>query len=69
MFVHIIFSSVWVAELTPLGKSLVDLILTICNCFEGRIRVLSASVPRHRLLVSFICCMHNANFFSHGNLP
>ena len=54
MYVHIIFSSVWVAEWPPFGKELLTqfticslCIVTICNIsfsFEGWIWVLTASV-------------------------
>ena len=49
--VHIIFSSVWVAEWPTFGKSCSLCILTICNFSyfpfdsDGWIRVVIASVP------------------------
>ena len=67
MFVHIIFSSVWVAEWPPFGKELLTrltisylCILTICNFsyirfgFDGSIWVLIAPVPGQCILVTFI---------------
>ena len=64
--VHIIFSSVWVAEWPPLGKYLLArlticslCILTICNLvifrfgFEGWIWVLVAQVPGLCILFTF----------------
>ena len=67
MFVHIIFSSVWVAKWPPFGKELPTRLtlcslcsLTICSLvfyrfiFEGGIWVLIAPVPSHCILVTFI---------------
>ena len=65
--VHFIFSSIWVVEWPPFGKQLLTrlticslFILTICYLnfsrfgFEGRIWVLTASVPdRCVLFTSF----------------
>ena len=64
MFVHIIFSLVWVVELPPFGKELPTrlticslCILTICNLdvscfgFKGVIWVLIAPVPGHFILL------------------
>ena len=66
MFIHIIFSSVRVAEWPPFGKELLTrlticylCVLTICNFsysrfgFEGGIRVLIAPVPGRCILVTF----------------
>ena len=67
MFVHIVISSVYVAEWPPFGKELLTrlticllYILTICNFsysrfgFEGGLCVLIASVPGHFILVTLL---------------
>ena len=72
MFVHIIFSSVWVAEWPPFGKEQLTwltiwslCILTICNFsyasfgFEGGICVMVAPVPGLCILVTFtLLCIY-----------
>ena len=70
LFVQIIFSAVWVAELQLYGNELLTLLTTwfvcimlICNfglsCFgfEGGIWVLIAPATGHCLLVTFIAFM------------
>ena len=65
--VHIILSSIWVAEWQPFGKELLTR-LTICSLcfllfvilvisrfgFEGRIWILIASVPSLYILFTFM---------------
>ena len=69
IFVHIIFSSVWVAKWPPFGKELPTLLI-ICSHtiltifisyisrfgFEGGIWVLIAQVPGHCTFVTFFQC-------------
>ena len=68
MCIHIILSSVWVAEWPPFGEELLSrlavcslCILTICNigyfpfCFEGWFWVLIASVSGLCILFTLTC--------------
>ena len=66
MYVHIIFSSVWVAQWPPFGKScslgcplvhfvfrLLEILVISSFDFESWVWVLTASVPDNCLLVTF----------------